>query len=303
MTRELKIDPDFKGHIPQLFTEEYELLEKSILADGCRDPLVVWNGILIDGHNRYAICQEHNVPFQVVEKDFPDRESALDWMDENQLGRRNLTPDARRLLIGRRYNRAKKDRTENLHQGSPNGHFDRSGGDVENTASFIGKQHGASEKTVRRAGKFAEEVEAHPEMAEAIAKGEPVAKVKPVKAEPKPEVDANAKERRKMAGLTREAIEDDLIAAREEITRLKGINASQKAEISGLKELIKALENENELGRTVGNLKRKLDAANFTVNENATKARRAQYKQKKAEEERDAALKRVAEVEAMEIRI
>ena len=104
----LRIDPDFRAYIPALSDEERAQLEQNIVAEGCRDPLVVWGDVLIDGHNRYEICTRLGLPFVTVAKEFPDREAALDWMDAHQLGRRNLTPDARRLLLGRRYNRVKK---------------------------------------------------------------------------------------------------------------------------------------------------------------------------------------------------
>lgn len=55
----IKQDPEFKGLLPPLASEEYEGLEQSLLAEGCRDPLVIWQGILIDGYNRYALCLKH----------------------------------------------------------------------------------------------------------------------------------------------------------------------------------------------------------------------------------------------------
>jgi DNA-binding transcriptional regulator/RsmH inhibitor MraZ len=63
----LRIDPEFKSLIPPLATEEYAGLEESILAEGCRDALILWDGILIDGHNRYEICTRHNIPFETTE--------------------------------------------------------------------------------------------------------------------------------------------------------------------------------------------------------------------------------------------
>jgi len=65
-------------------------LEESIVANGCESPLIVWNGVIVDGHNRHAICQKHNIPFAVIEKEFSSREDAMLWMLRNQLGRRNL---------------------------------------------------------------------------------------------------------------------------------------------------------------------------------------------------------------------
>jgi ParB family chromosome partitioning protein len=84
------IDPELKALIPPLAPEELAQLEANILADGCRDPLVTWQGILIDGHNRFAICSKHGLTFQTVEREFADRQDAELWMIGNQMGRRNL---------------------------------------------------------------------------------------------------------------------------------------------------------------------------------------------------------------------
>jgi ParB family chromosome partitioning protein len=86
----LTIDPEFKALIPPLAPEELAQLEANILSDGCRDPLVTWQGILIDGHNRFAICSKHGLTFQTVEREFADRQDAELWMIGNQMGRRNL---------------------------------------------------------------------------------------------------------------------------------------------------------------------------------------------------------------------
>ena len=102
------VDPEFKALILPLSDAESEQLEANIVQDGCRDPLVVWRGILLDGHHRLEICQRLNLPYQTVAISLPDRVAAMDWIDANQLGRRNLTPDQMSQLRGRRYNRAKK---------------------------------------------------------------------------------------------------------------------------------------------------------------------------------------------------
>ncbi|KCZ71592.1 DNA modification methylase [Candidatus Methanoperedens nitroreducens] len=87
----LSIDPEFKSLIPPLSFEEFSQLEKNITEDGCRDAIVTWNGIIIDGHNRYEICTKHSIPFQTVEKNgFADRNDVRVWIINNQLGRRNI---------------------------------------------------------------------------------------------------------------------------------------------------------------------------------------------------------------------
>lgn len=104
----LHIDEEFKTLIRPLRRQEYLQLEANILADGCRDPLIVWEGIILDGHNRYQICHRHRIPFTYKEMAFDCREAAIAWTCANQLGRRNITEETRKFLIGKQYESEKK---------------------------------------------------------------------------------------------------------------------------------------------------------------------------------------------------
>lgn len=86
----MKIDAEFQSLIPPLTYEEKKMLEESILSEGCRDAIVVWNDTIIDGHNRYEICTKYNIPFETVNHDFDSRNDAIEWIIKNQFGRRNL---------------------------------------------------------------------------------------------------------------------------------------------------------------------------------------------------------------------
>ena len=86
----MKIDAEFQSLIPPLTYEEKKMLEESILNEGCRDAIVVWNDTVIDGHNRYEICTKYNIPFETVNRDFDSRNDAIEWIIKNQFGRRNL---------------------------------------------------------------------------------------------------------------------------------------------------------------------------------------------------------------------
>lgn len=156
MPIKITIDTEFKSLIPPLSREEYAQLEANIIAEGCRDPLVVWGNTLVDGHNRYEICTRLGITFTTVAKEFEDRDSAMDWMDANQLGRRNITPDQFTLLLGRRYNRAKKAQND-----GGIGVSKATGDQIEHrlrTADKLAAEHGVSQPTVRRAGKYAEAI-------------------------------------------------------------------------------------------------------------------------------------------------
>ena len=86
----MKIDVEFQSLIPPLTYEEKKMLEESILSEGCRDAIVVWNDTIIDGHNRYEICKKHGIPFETVSREFEDRNDVIEWIIKNQFGRRNL---------------------------------------------------------------------------------------------------------------------------------------------------------------------------------------------------------------------
>ena len=93
------VDPEFKNLIPPLSKDEREQLEQNILScRKCRNALILWDGILVDGHNRLEICMKHGIQFEIIEMAFTSREDAKVWILENQLGRRNLN-DAMRIEL------------------------------------------------------------------------------------------------------------------------------------------------------------------------------------------------------------
>lgn len=87
---EIKVDSELRALIPPLTTEEKVQLESNLIAEGCRDALITWQGFLLDGHNRLEICQRLNIPYLTKEIELTDREDAKLWIIKNQFGRRNL---------------------------------------------------------------------------------------------------------------------------------------------------------------------------------------------------------------------
>ena len=100
-----KIDPEFRDLLPKLTDEEYRKLSIKLQLEGCLKPLIVWKetGILLDGHHSLAIYEEHKIPYRVEYMPFPTRELAIEWVIDNQLGRRNLTDERRAYYIGKKY--------------------------------------------------------------------------------------------------------------------------------------------------------------------------------------------------------
>lgn len=167
----LTIDPEFKNLIPPLTSEEYAGLEESILAEGCRDSLIAWHGILVDGHNRYEICEKYGLPFTVTETDFESRDAVIEWIIKNQFGRRNL-PLYERARLALRLKPVIAERAEkNLHlsQGQGVKGLENST-KVIDTRLEIAKAAGVSDNTIAKVEKI--EANATPETKEALRRGE-----------------------------------------------------------------------------------------------------------------------------------
>ncbi len=163
----LIIDPEFRDKIPPLTEDEFTLLEENILSDGAVfSPLIVWDGTILDGHNRYEIIQKHpELTYAVHKLDFDNRYEAISWICKHQLGRRNLTPQQKKYLIGQRYEAEKQ---ADAFHGNQHTLSDESGADKKCphqnsrhvTQSRIAKETNTSASYVREAGTFAKGVDA-----------------------------------------------------------------------------------------------------------------------------------------------
>lgn len=191
----ITIDAEFRALIPPLTPEEFAGLESSLIHEGCRDALVVWNGVLVDGHNRYDICQKHGLVFKTKEIELADRDCALDWIETNQLSRRNLPPQVMSVLRGNIYNRRKKTKAE---AGSKGGSSKGQSGTCLDTAETVAKETGVSPRTIKRDGKLAAEVAADPKLKGALNDRTEFKKVRREKKEAKRE-DRREKNRAKIA--------------------------------------------------------------------------------------------------------
>jgi hypothetical protein len=149
------IDPEIAALLPALTREELAELEKKVSTEGFRDPLVVWKetGFLLDGHNRLAICEKLHIKYVIKELSFPSREQALQWVIDNQLGKRNLTDELRAYYRGKEYLTKKQQHVgqtvsdgQNVHPG-------------ETVSKSLAIKHGVNEKTIRRDAEFARAVD------------------------------------------------------------------------------------------------------------------------------------------------
>lgn len=90
--RVLNVNSDYQTLLPEPTDAELNLLRESIIADGVRDPIIAWNGTIVDGHHRYAIANELGYDYRVIDRDFESDLMVRQWIITTQIGRRNLEP-------------------------------------------------------------------------------------------------------------------------------------------------------------------------------------------------------------------
>lgn len=186
--KNIVIIDELRSLIPPLSIEEYSQLEANILIHGCQTPLQLWQTpkqslgisasssdeiayVLIDGHNRFRVCTDHNLPFEIYQLSFDSIKDAKDYMINLQLGRRNLSPTQIAYFRGLRYNNEKADKTENLSKGqnvlSEKNHeeFTNNSSKGQNvpsrnsTAERLAEEYKVNPKTIKRDAEFAKGLE------------------------------------------------------------------------------------------------------------------------------------------------
>jgi hypothetical protein len=184
----IQIMEELKLLIPPLKEEEYQQLEQNIISEGCRESLLLWHNedkyVLIDGHNRYQICQKHGISFPIKLIDFPDIEEVKTWMINNQLGRRNLTLEQQSYLRGKRYDNEKLKVSNPYGVKGIKGQNDLQFIDLQdegqnvlhlNTAQRLAQELNVSEKTIKRDADFAKGLdkigESNPQLKQNILSG------------------------------------------------------------------------------------------------------------------------------------
>ncbi len=176
----------FEKLLPKKSAEEVAKLRKVIKAEGCLDPLRVWTerNWLLDGYNRYDICETEGIPYEVKFIDLDDEDAAVEWIIENQLSRRNLTDEERAYFIGKQYLQKKK--THGGH--APQKEVATVATSSEKTAEIVAKENEVSARTVINDAKFADAVDKHeakkPGSKERILKGKSGSKKKVIETAP-----------------------------------------------------------------------------------------------------------------------
>ena len=174
-TPKITILEELKYFIPPLQAEEWNQLQSNILAEGCRQALLVWKtigkvidenateplaevNILIDGHNRYEICLKHDLGFPMQFIDFESLQMAKNYMIEQQLGRRNLNPEQMAYLRGLRYNQDKlsKGKYDRKKDSSHNDYYENKPVNNSKTIHKVADLFHVSPKTIQRDAEFAQ---------------------------------------------------------------------------------------------------------------------------------------------------
>ena len=256
---QLKIDPEFQNQInPPSFEETHQLEMNILKEERVLNPIITWNGYIVDGHTRYQILRKYPfIPFEVIEKEFSSRYEVLVWICKNQLGRRNLTPEQKKFLIGKQAKAEKQIKAFHGNQytlasesGLVQNEPDRT---KHGSRSKVAAEHGTSESYVYRAEQFAKGVEAAEEAVpgaqEEILSGKiratdrEISSIAKVPKEKRPEVVA---ELRKPKGERDSSITDSYSKDNEFITTFKqdiqghkkGLNKEEK---QNLKDAVKSI--------------------------------------------------------------
>ncbi|MFJ1298597.1 hypothetical protein ACILG0_01450 [Pseudomonadota bacterium AL_CKDN230030165-1A_HGKHYDSX7] len=166
------INEELRLYIDPLTPDEHAALERSLLAEGCRDALVLWGDLLVDGHNRYAICQKHGIPFQTIQHEkFTSLDDVRLWMIENHLGRRSVSDYQRGVLALR-----KKEILQARTPAAPAGDATGEGGPADTPAAAmpsrqaLAREARVSSNTLTQIDRIRQQ--AAPELVEAVRAGE-----------------------------------------------------------------------------------------------------------------------------------
>lgn len=191
MLDEVKADitilPELQTLIPPLQLAEYEQLEANIRREGCREALLIWQttqgiidgtdsssslNILIDGHNRYSICTKNNVDFKVALREFPTLQAVRDFMIDNQLGRRNLTPEQISYLRGLKYRNERQAAGRPAQAGESVNPNEKETKLAQRTQDRLAKAFNVSPRTIHRDREYSEGLDRlTPELKQDVLKG------------------------------------------------------------------------------------------------------------------------------------
>ncbi len=86
-----RVSKEFRDILFELNDAEFANLEADILKRGILHPIIIYNGICIDGMHRLKIAKKHKLPYKIKELHFDNKEDAKEWVFAHQAGKRNQT--------------------------------------------------------------------------------------------------------------------------------------------------------------------------------------------------------------------
>ena len=266
---ELRIDREFESKIPPLTAEEFQQLEENILADGVViNPIIVWNSVIVDGHNRYRIIERHpDIQYTTHEKHFDDRYAVIAWICKNQLGRRNLTPEQKKYLIGKQYEAEKathgaKDGFRGNQHTSLVKCQDGTLPNQADTADRIAKENGIGRRSVFRAEAFSKAVDIADEVDPGIRYDLLSGKIKANDKEIRELIDASPLERTDLVGELRKPPQERYkVLPERKLLTLEQLAAQPLADIENAKPDFMF----NELDSAIEKISEALDKSRMTV--------------------------------------
>ena len=255
-TLNIIINEELRSFIDPLTPVEYAALERSLQAEGCRDALVLWRDVLIDGHNRYEICQKHGIPFRTVHNNnFATLEDVMLWVIDNNLARRSVSDFQRGMLALRKKEIVAARAAQRAAEAPPEHALEEAGADESidppwSTREDVAKAARVSASTLSQIERIRKT--AAPELVDAVRSGtisvSAAANVASLPADAqvaavaggKKELQQAARQVREQKTGTRPKKEIDTLAPEDQVKALR-------AEIRELKDRMATLLNENEV--------------------------------------------------------
>ena len=166
----ITINEQLRSFVEPLRANEYAALERSVLAEGCRDALVLWGEVLIDGHNRYAICRQHGIEFKTVQNTgFVALDDVMLWMIDNHLARRSVSDFQRGVLALRKKELVAARTAQRASEPAPPGASTQPESPPWNTREDVAKAARVSSNTIGQIERI--QKAATPELVEAVRAG------------------------------------------------------------------------------------------------------------------------------------
>lgn len=246
----ITINDELRSFVDPLTDIEHAALERSLLAEGCRDALVLWRDTLIDGHNRYEICQKHGIPFRTVHNNnFASIEEVMLWMIDNHLARRSVSDFQRGVLALRKKELVSARVAENPPPEEGDGAAADDGSPPWNTREDVARAARVSSNTISQIERI--QKAATPQLREAVRSGaisiNAAANVAQLPEEQ--QIAAVAGGRKELQQAARQVREQKMAARpRKEKVELDPADeaAGLRAEVAGLKDRLATLLTENQ---------------------------------------------------------